>query len=402
MKTRDKVKSKNDYKAESPSDQIFIDKLREQLDAYEKEKDVLLALSNDITKVREKDDLINLFSSSLKGLYYFTHAVISLIDKQNKTYYPFLINPEALPVKHKEALPSFFRMRFPMTDPFITLILNAEGPVTFLLEDIIHKPGIPAFIKMNYECGIKWAMMTKLKSKMEMIGYVIVYSDRIDPFPEDFKRVLHGIAPHLSNAVSNIIINEEIRQKESVNKILLSLSNDMVTVRDRADLMNVISFGLKKLIYFTHSVMTELDETGETYQAFLTDPASRAKKSPEYAEMIAVPNPVQDGIYDFASRSHKPVVIDMKSFDLKKVPLWYKLNYEAGAKEMMIKILPGGETPKHSIILFSDKANKFDEKCVDIIERISSQLATAINNIEANEEILEKEQHKITFTEFQS
>ena len=228
----------------------------------------------------------------------------------------------------------------------------------------------------------------------------VVYQYRTDPFPEDFKRVLHGIAPQLSNAVSNIIINEEIRHKELVNKILLSLSNDMVTVRDRTDLMNVISFGLKKLIYFTHSVMTILNETGETYQAFLTDPASRAKKFPEYAQMIAVPNPVQDGIYDFASGSHKPVVIDMKSFDLKKVPLWFKLNYKAGAKELMIKMLPGGETPKHSIILFSDKANNFDEKCKDIIERISSQLATAVNNISANEEILEKEQHKTLLLNF--
>jgi len=91
--------------------------LRAQLDAYEKEKSILLTLSNDLTKVREKADLINLFSSGLNGFFYITHAVISLFDNKNQTYSLFLINPEAVPIKHQMALPSFFRTRFPMTDP---------------------------------------------------------------------------------------------------------------------------------------------------------------------------------------------------------------------------------------------------------------------------------------------
>ncbi|HTE24986.1 sigma 54-interacting transcriptional regulator [Flavitalea sp.] len=400
MKKVGNSENKKNHQAKSPSDQSYINTLQGKLDAYEKEKSILLALSNDITKVREKDDLINLFSSRLKGLYYFTHAVVSLIDKQSQTYYPFLINPEALPIKHQKELPSLLRMRFPMTDPFILQVLDSERPVSFLLEEIIDKPGIPAFIKVNYECGIRKAMVAILKNKMESIGYVIIYSDRMDSFPDDFNRVLYGIVPHLSNAVSNIIINEEIRYKELVNEILLSLSNDMVTVRSRTDLLNVINFSLRKLIYFTHCIMTGLNESGETYYAFILDPESRAKNFSEYAEMLSIANPVQDGIYDVASLSNKPVVINTATVDLTKAPLWLKLNYEAGAKEMMIKVLPGEGKPKHSIILFSDRTNNFDEKAIHIIERISSQLATAVSNISANEEILKKERDKTYLLNF--
>ena len=63
--------------------------------------------------------------------------------------------------------------------------------------------------------------------------------------------------------------------------------------------------------------MTVLNENGQTYHAFLTDPDSRAKKFPEYAEMVNLPNPVADGIYDVASLSNKPVVFNMNSFDLE-------------------------------------------------------------------------------------
>ncbi|MET0635852.1 MAG: sigma 54-interacting transcriptional regulator [Chitinophagaceae bacterium] len=380
--------------------QTDIKTLQEQITAYEKEKNILLALSNDITKAREKDDLVDIFSSKLRSYFYFTHAVISLIDKPTNTYYPFLLNRETLPIRHRSELPSMLTRRYSINDPFISQLADSDNPVSFLLNQIIDIPGVPGFIKLYIESGIKKVLMARLKSKMETIGYVFIYSDETDSFPDDFTGVLHGIAPHLSNAVTNIIINEEIKRKELINQILLSLSNDMVTVRDRADLMKVINFGLKKLIYFTHSVMTVLNESGETYQAFLTDPHSRAKRFPEYAEMVTQPVTVNDGIYNVASSSYKPLVFDMKTFNPEKVPLWFKLNYEAGAKEMLIKILPGEDIRRHSIILFSDKENTFDGNCLEIIERIASQFATAANNISANEEIANKERDKSSLLEF--
>lgn len=193
---------------------------------------------------------------------------------------------------------------------------------------------------------------------------------------------------------------EAYERQQHINEILLSLSHDLVSVRNRQDLLKVINFQLKKLIYFTHSAMTVSGDTGETYRAFLTDPDSRARKFPEYDEMIRQSVPVKDGIYDVASLSTGPVVFDMRSFDLHTAPLWVKLNCKAGAKEMMIRVLPGEDGPKLSIILFSDRENNFGEECIDIIDRISGHLATAASNISANEEIVNKDRDKSFLLEF--
>ena len=380
--------------------QVDVKILLAQLDAYEKEKNILLALSSDITKVREKDDLVKIFSSRLKNFFYFSHAVVFLIDHQKNYFFPFLMDAQTHPIKDPRIFNSLFSMRYPFTDPVFSKILDMEIPHTFLLDEVIDLPGISSFIKLNYENGMREVMIAPLKRKMETFGYICIYSDRTEGFPDNFKSVLQGIAPQLSNAVSNIIINDEIKHKEYVNEILLSLSHDMVTVRDREDLLNVINSRLKKLINFTHSAMTVLSDTGETYQAFLTDPESRARRFPEYAEMVRQPVPVRDGIYNLASMSHKPVVFNMRSFDMKTCPLWVRLNYEAGAKEMMIRILPGEDGSRHSIILFSDRENNFGDECTDIIERISSQLATAASNISANEEIINKEKDKSFLLDF--
>ncbi|MET1056145.1 MAG: hypothetical protein ABWY16_12625 [Pedobacter sp.] len=46
------------------------------LDKLEREREILLALSNDITRVRDKDDLILIFSSRIKSLFFFNHQLL--------------------------------------------------------------------------------------------------------------------------------------------------------------------------------------------------------------------------------------------------------------------------------------------------------------------------------------
>lgn len=390
----------NDFKAQSIDEKSFFEILHKQIDCYENEKNILQALSNDITGARVKTDLIKVFSSRLKGFFYFTHAVVSLIDQRDQTYYPFLLDVEALKIKHRDELPTLLNTRFFLGDPFISRVAGADVPVTFLLDDIMGKPGVPAFIKVNYECGIRKAMIAPLKSKTGTIGYVFIYSDRTDSFSDDFQSILRRISPQLSSAVSNIIINEEVKFNEWINEVLLTVSNDLVTVRHRKDLLKVVNTGLKKLVNFTHNVMTIMDETEETYNVYVIDPDSPNRNLPRYAEAIVKSNTVKDGIYDVASLSDKPVVFDMSLFDIDKAPLWFKLNYAGGAREMVIYLLPDKGIRKLSLILFANKVGSFDEAALNIIERISSQLSTAASNIAANEEILSKEKEKSFLLEF--
>jgi formate hydrogenlyase transcriptional activator len=390
----------NDFKAQSIDEKSFLEMLHKQIDRHEKEKEVLLALSNDITRARVKTDLIKIISSRLKGLFYFTHAVVSLIDERNQTYYPFLLDKDSLQIKHRAELPSLLATSFFLGDPFISRVAGSEVPVAFLLDDIMGKPGVPAFIKVNYECGIRKAMIAPLKSKMEIIGFVFIYSDRTDSFSDHFKAIVRRISPQLSSAVSNVIINEEIKHKEWVNEVLLTVSNNLATVRDKKDLLKVVNDGLKKLVDFTHNMMIVLNETRENYSVYQTDPDSPVLSLARYVEASGMLNPVKDGVYDLASLSDKPVVFDMTLFDLNKVPLWFKLNYATGAREMVINSLPGKGARQLSLVLFANKTGSFDEAALNIIERVSSQLSTTASNITANEEVLSKEQEKSFLLEF--
>jgi hypothetical protein len=103
--------------------------------------------------------------------------------------------------------------KYPFTELAFAGLPELDVPKSYLLEKIIDRSDIPAFIKLNYDYGMREILITPLKRKMETLGFIFIYSERTSSFTDTFKSVLYGIAPHLFNAFTNIIINEEIAQR---------------------------------------------------------------------------------------------------------------------------------------------------------------------------------------------
>ena len=115
----------------------------------EQERRILLELGNDITRVRDKNDLITLFKKRIKGLFYFTHTIVTLIDYKDETYVPFLLDNEGSPIRSHPRYQEMVRAHFPLNEPFIQAVLQTEEPISFLLEDIMDKPQSPTFLRVN-------------------------------------------------------------------------------------------------------------------------------------------------------------------------------------------------------------------------------------------------------------
>lgn len=370
--------------------------------SLETERRMLLELGNELTKVREKTDLITIFSLKMREMFPFSHAIVTLIDRETDSYTPFLLDPDSSPIQHHQLYPELVVARFPLNEPFIQTVLANGEPTTFNMEDIMDAPGSPVFLKVNYEAGIRVILMTPLKDKDQIIGFMHTYTKDPAGFTDLFLRVITGIAPQISSAVANIQQNEALRHADWINEVLLSLSNEMVKVRDRQGLLKVISSGLKEIVPFSHSMITVMDEKEEYYKAYLIDADAQLKELTDSGDVLSMATPAEDGIYDIASLYYKPLVFDMGSFDLQNAPLWFRLHYEAGAREMIVKILGGNGASKYSLMLFSGTKGSFGTEAVNIVNRISSQLFTAVSNIAANEEIIKRENEKSFLLDFSS
>jgi len=388
------------YKLAHKEHSTFCDNIIAAIDLYAQQRTTLLTVSDAITKVRNKTDLITVISSTLKEMFSFTHALISLIDQTDSTYGYFCADPCYTAVKDHHRYKELLGTRFNLDEPFIQSIINSSVPVSYHLEQIKDVAGVPAFIKVNYESGTEEILMVALRTKMETIGFLHIYSNDSGCFTPEFRSLIMGIAPQLSNAVLNILLNEELSKKEHINEFLISLSNELVSVRHKKDLLKVLNKGLKKAFNFSHSAIVLANDNPGFYSLFLSDQDSEQRNLNKFNEALTRENRVDDSIFNVALKADKPVIFDSNSVELKASPLWYRFNYASGTRETLIKVFRNSDSPEFALMLFADKQGTFDAKAIDIIERTSDQLSSITKNIAANEQLRNRDEEKSFLLQF--
>ncbi|MDJ1500312.1 sigma-54-dependent Fis family transcriptional regulator [Xanthocytophaga agilis] len=358
----------------------------------EREWQLLLDLGNDLANIHEKRDLIVLFSERIKPLMPFTHTIITLIDCKDQTYSPFLPNQHPAASKDHSGYEDhsgygkIVKARFPLGEPLIESVLAADGPVDFNLAGFADAAQSPPFLQVNFEKGIGHVLMTTLRTGDQPIGFLHVYTDREEGFPRQFRDIVRMITPQLSAAISNIIRSEQILQKESENSFLLDFSNAMTGVRSRDDLALVVKKAFGKLNPGGGYVIRKINADGITMSAYLHDTGPCSFDKDLLEQVLAEKFPIGDGIQNRIMDSHIPLLFDVQ----RELQRGYRISYldlweQMGFKTMVGIALRNGDTNVGLLLLSIDRIN------IPILQGICSQIAIAMGNIMANEEILRRQ-----------
>lgn len=370
-------------------------KYKEHVAFLEKQRKVLLDLGNDITRVREKDDLIALFSRRIKSLFYFTHTIVTLIDRQDNTYKPFLLDHESSPIRDHHSYGLLVDAGFSLDEPFIASVLASSGPVQFMLEDIIQAPKSPAFLLANYEKGVKEVLMMKLNNADKPIGFIHIYSDRNNSFTKEFIDLINRMSSQLSGAVLNILRNEEIKRKEEEKSFLLDFSNEMTSVRNKEDLALVVRSALRKLTPDGGYVIRKINDDGLTMSAYLYDTGSQKADQALLQEVLSAKFPIDDGLQNRVLDSYIPLLFSVvretqRGVASKYLDLWQNM----GFKTMVGIALRNGNANIGLLWLSIDEIN------IPILQGICAQIAIAMSNIMVNEELLRKQEEQSFLLDF--
>jgi len=354
----------------------------------------LLDLGNDITRVRDKNDLILLFKKRIKGLFYFTHTIVTLIDYRDETYVPFLLDNEGSPIRSHPRYQEMVKAHFSLNEPFIQSVLQAQEPISFLLEDIMDKPQSPSFLRVNYEKGVREILMTRLMKEGKPIGFIHIYSDRHDSFSNEFRSVIKGITPQLSSAVSNIIKNEELLNNEKEKSFLLDFSSDIVTVRTKEELVRAVRAGLGKLNPPGGFVIRRINEDNSTMSPYVYD----LSKTHDPKVISALENArylINDGLQNRVLNSPIPLLFNVDREIQRGITSAYLQYWKGmGFKDIVGIRLRNGET-NHGI-LFLD----IGEINVQLLQGICAQISIALANIFAHEQINKKQEEQAFLLDF--
>jgi len=361
----------------------------------EQERKVLLDLGNDITRVRDKNDLLVLFSKRVKSYFYFTHTIVTLIDYKDETYIPFLLDNDNSPIRDHAMYPELIKARFNLNEPFIQAVLQADGPVSFLLVDIMDQPKSPVFLRVNYEKGVREILMTRLMKEDKPMGFIHIYTDRPGSFTDEFRSVIKGITPQLSGAVSNIIKNEEILKKEREKSLLLDFSSGIAAVRTKEELDIVVRTFLNKVNTMRTYVIRKINEDKATLGLYIYDPGIIGIDHKDLEKLKATNFPINDGLHSRVLSSAIPLLFTIdreiqRGNGADYLQYWKRM----GHKTIVGVRLRNGETNLGILWLAIEEIN------IQLLQVICSQISVAMANIIANEQVIKKQEEQAFLLDF--
>lgn len=361
----------------------------------ERERKILLELGSDITRVRDKNDLLTLFKQRIKGLFHFTHTIVTLIDPKDETYIPFLLDNDGSPIRSHERYDEMVMSRFPLNEPFIQAVLHAKGPISFILADIMDNPGSPSFLKVNYEKGVREILMTKLMNEGKPMGFIHIYTDKTNGFSSEFRSIIKGIVPQISSAVSNIIKNEEILNKEKETSFLLDFSSAIATVRTKQDLAHAVRSAINRINQKRAYVIRRINEDGATMSPYVFDPGTNEFNQKAVAALEESKYPINDGLQNRILNSAIPVLLNVDREIQRGIAAPYLHHWKTlGFNNFVGVRLRNGET-NHGILLLD-----IEDINVPLLQGICAQISVAMANIMANEQISKKQEEQSFLLQF--
>ncbi|MFA6083480.1 sigma 54-interacting transcriptional regulator [Mucilaginibacter sp.] len=353
----------------------------------EKEKSILLTISNDMAAIRNKNDLLQMVQKHLKSLIYFSHAVTAVADFENQTYRGLIVDPQS----RSRNYPGFIKIAHsshPLDNSFVQKALNVKYPEIFDLDELDFSDGIPEWVYMNYKSGIKEMIIFPLFNGSELIGFFVLFSDIKKLLGEKEIRLIQGISWQLAVAVGNIIANEHVLERDHEKSVLIELSKNFAVIRNKNDLHQIINGKLKELLAISHVITLGISDDGKTFYAYSLDPNSVTIKHKAYPKVTSSTYSVKDGIIDTVLASDKPLVFDLDEVTKwSNVPKYLQMNHDVGIKEAILTALKDGEKKTGVLIILIKEKSGLNQNNLSLIQGVADQLSIAIANIKANEKI---------------
>jgi formate hydrogenlyase transcriptional activator len=350
--------------------------------SLEQERKILLDLGSDLTRVRDKNDLITLFTKRLKGLFNFTHCIITLFDYKTETYGAFLYDISTSPINIHPKYQKLFETRYPLNEPFIQKALAAKVPVSFILEEVIKEfPKCPNYIRVNYEGGIREILMTKLQHAEQPIGFMHMYTTIPGSFTPELRSIVSRIAPQLSSAVTNIIKNEDVQEKEQEKSFLLDFSVDIAHVKTKTELQEAIFKVLDKLLHTKLAMIRVFEEDGIHLPAYMYDHTLFGNVKMTSEEMAANRITIDEPYTARVLASIDGLVFNVEE-ELRSGNDYAKLWKTTGLRNMYGLPLQAGDKKIGTIWILADRLSRL------MLRGICAQISIAIANIQANEKLL--------------
>ncbi len=234
----------------------------EEILEREREKSVLLSISEAIATVRDKDELFGIFNQKLRPILGYDYASVLEVNNTRKHYrYYLTISDQSLEANelYNEAA------RFRPFNPYIESVLDSAAPVTYITDELLEQYPNGAGLKLQQSLGVEQSVVFVLKNAGQTVGLFILHYKALQAIKEERLPLFRNIANQVAVALGNILANDEILEREREKSRLLEITEVIAQVKATDDLLKLIVGKIKPLFDFHDCGIFIITADGKTH-----------------------------------------------------------------------------------------------------------------------------------------
>jgi formate hydrogenlyase transcriptional activator len=345
----------------------------------EAQHQALLEVAEAIAQHRDLGELFHELAARLHRVVEFDYLSLILHDPARNVMRLHILEAEE-PRKIRPGA------EFPVGDTPSGLVWETQQP--FVLNDTDEETRFPSLLQILRENGVRSTCSVPLTTAQRRLG-VLSFGRRT---PHEYGEVeiafLQQVARQVAVAVDNALNFEraqayqrQLAQERDRLRALLEVNNAVVSKLDLRALLNAISASLRRVIHHEYTSLALYEEDKNKMRVLALD--FPEGKGLIHEEMLV---PLEGSITGSAFRNRRPLVLDRAGMEGFASPTSQAMRAE-GVRSVVSVPLITHDHVLGTLSLASLRDGAFEQGDVDLLVQVAGQVAIAVENALAFQEI---------------
>jgi formate hydrogenlyase transcriptional activator len=345
----------------------------------EAQHQALLEVAEAIAQHRDLGELFHELAARLHGVVEFDYLNLTLHDAARNVMRLHILETEE-PTKIRPGA------EFPMDETPSGWVWETQQP--FVLDDAEEETRFPLLLQILRENGVRSFCSVPLTTAQRRLGVLSFGRGTPHHYGEVEIAFIQQVARQVAVAVDNALNLEraqayqrQLAQERDRLRVLLEVNNAIISKLDLRALLNAISASLRRVIHHEYTSLALFEEDKNKMRVMALD--FPQGKGLIHEEMLV---PLEGSIAGSAFRNRRPVVLDhsaMGGFDSPTS----RLMRDEGVRSVVSMPLITHDRALGTLSLASLRDGAFEQGDVDLLVQVAGQVAIAVENALAFQEI---------------
>ena len=268
-----------------------------------------------------------------------------------------------------------------------TILLEGQEPI--ILNDIEKETRFPDIVDRARSYGIRSTCLLPLSSPRRRLGYLVFGSSLQKDYNEEDLKLMSTVTAHVAVAVENALNFEEARSYQQLLarerdrlRLLLEVTNNVISHLELSDLFQAVSTALRDCFHHEYTGLWLFEEGSQRLRCVGMDFPSNRGFMEKIQSLDLTPAEVEK------IRSRMPQVMNHE--EIAQLPPKFASPILAENIHSAVSIpLVSGSKPLGMLTLGSSEESKFRQEELGLLLQVGNQVALAIENALAYENVSE-------------